>query len=981
MKKNNIKNKNLLSALTIGISAMMFLQTPITAFAEGNGELDDTTPSEPQTESNESQSESSYEPVTNEAQTEATQAYDACVSEQPVTAPPQETPAPEQTAQTPSTEQNAEQAQPAPTIAGAEVEANEAANIILTGDVKNNIPPAGEKEIATEEVAGAIGELKGAATEVKNDKNIEAAAEDIKEVKTDLAEAEDANKEAEKADKAVIEAAETAADYLEGDLGILKVADNVEDIVDETNTKGQELVQKIVSAETDIDKQAAKAEFDKFVEENTESLNGQIALYSKLSERYAEAVAELSKAQEKLKEQDGIFNDELGSAKGYTAKANAEVEAAQQKVETLASAMKKVQDAIADSNTEGADNLEKTKGKNNDWSDVFGVKVDTSRNAMKDVIVNYYLPEVIGEKVVQDDEHKVEFSVHQFNSGKTGYERNYTQVNYWYLDKNNELKQATRYFNWDSIAKTDANNQNLEKKNIEEAGTAIVMYEKSEDEVTSHVYNAELDAKAKSLLEHLSDAEKEAYKRNGKFILDNANVPRCTEQGMFRLYSYKDKDGNVNYITQFQLLGGYPTGTGRYDDEGDLTKTDKLNKAFDDEGNFIGYKIPGVADIITDLKVEEKKDEEQNLNGLYKNANCLILGDNTTVANVLRGKGGYGFVKENIIDQYGISEATVDRLIAENAKLNNFIDANNSENNKALADKYDAYAKEVVEAQIAVQNANQQVDDLSRAIDDIRDKSARKSKTMKATEALNTTDIAGYFGLTVGEGGLTEDEAAALNNMTLVELISKLNKYKKDADEKVSNAKLAFSEVIDRIVADAQRESEVRPSGGGGDETPDAGGDTTPATPAAPAAGGTIAQATTNPTPSAAPVLAAVEAAMAADAGAGQANPAAQAIADFAAGQADQGDAGNVEIADGDVALAEMPDAAPVVEETDETLVNKVDIEDSAVALASGTTVNDETRKMNWWWILIVALLGVTGKKMYEEHMRKEEEKNKNKID
>ena len=86
-------------------------------------------------------------------------------------------------------------------------------------------------------------------------------------------------------------------------------------------------------------------------------------------------------------------------------------------------------------------------------------------------------------------------------------------------------------------------------------------------------------------------------------------------------------------------------------------------------------------------------------------------------------------------------------------------------------------------------------------------------------------------------------------------------------------------------------------------------------------------------------------------------------------------------IADGDVALAETPDAAPVVEETDETLAPKADIEDAAVALASGNTVNDEAKKMNWWWILIVALLGVTGKKMYEEHMRKEEEKNKNKID
>ena len=973
MKKNNIKNKNLLSALTIGISAMMFLQTPVTAFAEGNGELDDTTPSKPQTESNESQSESSYEPVTNEAQTEATQAYDACVSEQPVTAPPQETPAPEQTAQTPSTEQNAEQAQPAPTIAGAEVEANEAANIILTGDVKNNIPPAGEKEIATEEVAGAIGELKGAATDVKADDNIEKAAGDIKEVQTDLTEAETANKEAEKADKAVIEAAETAADRLKGNQGILKVADNVENIVEETNKTGQELVQKIVDAETDIDKQAAKAAFDKFVEENTESLNGQITLYGTLSKQYEDAVTELSKAQESLKEQDGIFNNELGSAKGNTAEAKAEVEAAQEKVDALANAMKKVQDAIADGNSEGADNLNNKYGEN-DWSNVFGKTPESSRNVMKDVIENYYLPEVLGFNLVKDKDHEVKFTFNKLNntSDKYNYENNNTQVDFWYLDENNVLQQGTKYFNWDSIAKTNKDHENYKASDTEAAKTGIVMYEKTQEDMEADALNAPYEAMAKELLDNMPASEKSKYIRNQKFITHKDNLKRLQEQGGLRLYSYMDGDGNIQYITQFQLMGGYPTGKNPVEDAGNLLH--EFTKTVDADGN-ITYTSPRTGQSFKNLK---SLTVERNSNSLLNGGNCLIIGDSTAVANALTGEDSY--VKQNVVDRYHMDGEYVKKLIADNARLNTFIDANNSKNKQKMTEKYDAYAKEVVEAQIAVQNANKQVDDLSQAIDNIREKSARKSKTMKATEALKTTDIAGYFGLTVGEGGLTEEEAAALNDMTLVQLISELNNHKKKADEKVANAKLTFAEVVEKIVADAQNASQVNPSGGDGDDTPDAGGDTTPATPATPAAGGVIA-ATTNPSPSAAPVLAAVEAAMAADAGAGQANPAAQAIADFAAGQADQGGAGNVEIADGDVALAETPDAAPVVEETDETLAPKADIEDAAVALASGNTVNDEAKKMNWWWILIVALLGVTGKKMYEEHMRKEEEKNKNKID
>ena len=977
MKKNSlIKDKKVLSALTIGISAMMFLQTPISAYAAQNDELNENPPSEPKTESNDSQSESSYEHVTNEAQTEATQAYDACVSEQPVTAPPQETPAPEQTAETPATEQ----AQPTPTIAGAEVEANEAADIILTGDAKNNIPPAGEKEIATEEVAEAIGELKGAATDVKADDNIEKAAGDIKEVQTDLTEAETANKEAEKADKAVIEAAETAADRLEGGQGILKVADNVEDIVEETKKTGQELVQKIASAETDIDKQAAKAEFDKFVEENTESLNGQIALYGTLSKQYEKAVVELSNAQEKLKEQDGLFNDELDSAKGNTEEAKEEVEAAQKKVKALADAMEKVQDAIADGNNEGADNLQKTRGENSDWSNLFGKSVDSSRSVMKDVIVNYYLPEILGKNVIQDKEHEVKVEYHSFkkdnvNNDRFAYENNYTEVTYWYLDENNVPQKETRYFNWDSIAKTDRENENHDKNKRAEAASGMVMYEKTQDDFIADEHNASKEAMAIAILNSMPEEEKVDYLRKGIFITDEqTNLNRVREQGGLRLYSYVDDEGNVQYITQFQLLGGYPKGTGIYTDAGNIIYD--FTQAKDDNGDII-YTSRTTGKSYKNLKSEML---ERNSNSLLNSGNCLILGDNTTVINALTGEDSY--IKQNVVDRYNMDSEYVKKLIADNARLNNFIDANNSKNKQKMTEKYDAYAKEVVEAQIAVQNANDQVDELSKAIDGIREKSARKSKTMKATEALKTTDIAGYFGLTVGEGGLTEEEAAALNGMTLVQLMSELNEYKKKADEKVANAKLAFAEVVEKIVADAQNASQVNPSGGGGDDTPDAGGDTTPATPATPAAGGAIAAATTtNPSPSAAPVLAAVEAAMAADQGAGQANPAAQAIADFAAGQADQGGAGNVEIADGNVALAETPDAAPVVEETDETLANKADIEDPAVALASGTTVNDEARKMNWWWILIVALLGVTGKKMYEEHMRKEEEKNKNKID
>ncbi len=47
-----------------------------------------------------------------------------------------------------------------------------------------------------------------------------------------------------------------------------------------------------------------------------------------------------------------------------------------------------------------------------------------------------------------------------------------------------------------------------------------------------------------------------------------------------------------------------------------------------------------------------------------------------------------------------------------------------------------------------------------------------------------------------------------------------------------------------------------------------------------------------------------------------------------------------------------------------------VRIEDNAVPLAA---TPEEAQHISWWWLLIIALLGATGKKMYDEHQKKAE--------
>ncbi len=1014
MKKNNIKNKNLLSALTIGISAMMFLQTPISAYAAQNDELNENPPSEPKTESSKSQSENNYVPVTNEAQKEATQAYNACVSETPVPAPPQEASAPEQTAETPAAETPAtEQTQPAPTIADAEFEANEAANLIVNGgEVKQGektvkVEKAGEEfadaKATPEAITGPTGLVK-AAEMVLNDNNIEAAAADIavgeNSAKEQIKAAEEANMAADEAYGNAVAAVDKAADLMgttedEKAPGLIKTQENIDKIVDDTNTKGQEIVDKIANANTDKEIEEAKEELNKLIEDSKGDLKSQKDLFEGLSDSFDKAVDELKAAQDALDTAERNYQGALNNADAKTTAAQNKVNVASQKVEKLADAMNDALAAI-DALDASADALDKTR---NDWYGKFGGKVADSRNVMKQVIKDYYLTEILGIDLVVDEDHKFDFIDPSGNL-----EKRFTTVNYYYKE-NGEIKQGTKYFNWDSIAKTSSavEDQNLDGNIVSEASTAIVMYEKSELEVKGTVEIA------KKLLDSMSDEEKLNYLRNGVFINSNVNAEgkttnnliRVPQQGGYRLYSYEDENGKIQYITQFQLRGGYPTGDGTYNDEGDLTLKDKFVKDIRKDGTTymdgfkkvenpdgtVTYTNPNTGKSYKNLKVVETV--TQNQNNLLNDANCLIIGDTDVIASVLKGEKyndvQYSFVKKNVVDKYDIKPEKIQELIEANARFNKYINTNSKAGIKDLKDKYNAYAKEVAEAQTAVVNAQTQVSELSDAIDALRNKSVKKSKTMIAKDALGVKDIAKHFGLT----GLSEAKAAELNELTLVELINRLGELKKEAKDKVDKAETRLNMAIDELIANADSAA-VRPSGGGGD-TPSTGGDDTPsggdttpdtpATPAAPAAGGAIAAATTNPSPSAAPVLAAVEAAMVADAGAGQANPAVQAIADFAAGQADQGGAGNVEIADGDVALAETPDAAPVVEETDETLSNVADIEDPAVALASGNTVNDEAKKMNWWWILIVALLGVTGKKMYEEHMRKEEEKNKNKID
>ncbi|SFB68232.1 hypothetical protein, partial [Butyrivibrio sp. YAB3001] len=82
MKKNNVTNKRLLTALSIGISAMMALQTPITAYANTDTDSNSNNDNEPEVTDQTNAESDEYVPVTAEAQSLADSAQEACVDEE-----------------------------------------------------------------------------------------------------------------------------------------------------------------------------------------------------------------------------------------------------------------------------------------------------------------------------------------------------------------------------------------------------------------------------------------------------------------------------------------------------------------------------------------------------------------------------------------------------------------------------------------------------------------------------------------------------------------------------------------------------------------------------------------------------------------------------------------------------------------------------------------------------------------------------------
>ncbi len=904
MKKNEVTNKKVVSALMIGISAMMALQTPITAYANdnNNGEAPENGNNEPETtQAAPQEAAEEYQAVTEEAQSFADTAQESAVEES----------------------------------TSAAVEATQAADLILNGD-----PDAGIEAVAPEEAGTQAGEaiekLQEAATAITQNvteadgtesqaatASLAEAAETIKEVKENLVVAEEANKEAEKQYKVVEEESKEA---VEDAKEILSTANDMKEETEAASQKAADLVDAIQSAEKIEDAEKAYEDLEKLVEDTKSDLDARKALYDRLSAEYEAAVKKLEEAQTALEKAEEKFDTKINEAQTGAQEAQADVSAAQQKVDNLADALDLVQDKLEDEDS--ANKLATIMGQNNDnaWKSSLG-NVTANRIVMRNVIVNYYMPEILGIEVI-DDGQPIE-SHFEAVSGADGQEYNYHKYTYQYKDEEGNIVEGVKYFNWDSIAKLSYNDKDLGLSNKE----AMVIFEKTEDEVAA------------------DKLVKEYYGTKDKSMLtNNTKKKKAYADGTFNVYVYLDDEGNKKYVIQDKILN-----------------PDENVVEFDKDGNPVSYNGHSLTQVI------------QNQNNLLHEANCIIVGSNKYIKKYTQAESNTAVYNNIIKDK--LSDEKVQEIIDKSMALNTFVTENKTVSTSGtsttkLIKQYAQYKEATLEAKQAAQTAKENADNLADAIDTIKSKSQNNKRSFKAVDVLKVSDVAGYLGIKVDE-----TEAARLNDMTMKQLINELNKLKKDADDVALEAQNKYTDLQEKLTdaSNDLKKTQARltpapipseESGGGSGLLTETGIENSEeiSVVAETAAAASIANVVSVGNVEAAQyeeeIVVGVEnvnVVSAANAGDGAA-----AIQNEAS--APEIDASEVTIEDEETALASS------IEEKVEEAETVVNIEEEDTALAAFAETGTVPEKKSWWWLLIIAVLGATGEKMYKNYLEKKRE-------
>ncbi len=978
MRKNELTNRRLVSALTVGISAMMALATPITAYANGEPTAppDDTPDTTTEGEVLASQ-EDNAPAITEQAEEQAEVVQEAAAGE--------EKQAEEGEQQTEAGEQQ---------LQSAAVEAEAAAQEILTSD---NAAVAGEAGTSKDNEANkAIENVIEAANAIVNDSedgdpsalsSLDAAADKAAEVKQDLDDAGEADKEASAHEEDVVNEAKAAFEDVK--YATEKAEHMVQDSI-ETQEKADTLIESIKEAGTAEEANKAYNDLEKLVVDTKSTLDAMKEFYDNLTKQYEAATANLKAAEEKMELAEKEYGDKINSADEKTQEAQKDIEEAKKKVDNLAEALDIVGDKLEDA--QEADNLKQTSGDN--WKGKIGGNIPKNRAVMESVVENYFLSQKLDIDVVQGPEYEIKWQYIKDGTdndeGLVSIEKqeyNAAKVTFYYRDKDGKIKPGTKYFNWDSIEK-QGSNSDWHSGARSTNGNVIVVYEKTEEELGATRY---------------------LNQKYNKIIKNTNKLKTMVYNGELDVYVYED-NGTKVYKAIDEINEMIAAGTIGKNEDGSMYIKDA-------DGNDTGMQLRLVV---------------QNQNNLFHNANCLVVGSDANV-------NYYAYdakspVSSSLNERLGGDKLA--KILEESAALNKFINGQSTKDNNAaaLADKYVGFETATEKAQQAVAVAQQEAEKLSEAIDDLKN---QKKRSVLAVNALGIEDVATYFGLEVDQ-----ERADELNKMTVREVLTELDKMLDKSNKKVETAQnnlTRLQEGFGNAKADLDntllRLNPVRPV------TVETTGDVASVVEDIIAARAAAAVVTPEEAPAAAAVVvtpdeapavaatavapaetAAVRAADNASAPVAQAvvpavdyvAPAAQSVAPAAtviapeetplqdsapvvvdqrraARQASENaltaggdeaiaeDAGAGEtttIEDGGVALADAIDTETgEVREDKNAAAISIEDEDAAKGLLEEDPVKEDN--IGFWWLLLIALFGEAGREMYVKHKKKQEEKAK----
>ncbi|MCR4850511.1 MAG: hypothetical protein K5870_04545, partial [Lachnospiraceae bacterium] len=533
-------NEKVIKAITLGLSAFMALQSPMTVLANSESTGNDPTSASATSTTTSTTSEvpaplEDVNPgVADAAQEAAKDAATAIVGPQvlaadagtttpaPATgaatadAPASTTPAPNPT----TTDGTDGTTTPTEPVAESVLDViNAGAATVAQVNTEGSTAKAPSNEQAVEDAAKKLKEdvVEGDGVIQAAAKDVQAAATDVEEIKKDLIVAENA----------VVASNEAAQDVVDNFTAASDAANLADQAVNKAVSDAQGYIDTINNAGSVPEAQQAKANLDTLITNLTTDMTAKRELFNSAKDS-------LGKAQQELLDAEADFNASIGKATSEVTDAKNKLDAAQAKVDALDIAVGEAFDDIKTQNAGALSILEKletvNKDENADWNH--------QSELLKEILKNY--PAMLGEdaKNITIDKYGQKNELPNL-SGEYG-KYHYFRVTYdvpvkdengvTVMDENGEprVESRVKYFNYDRDDKTQAYEDGSSRN--------IIIYEKSQEEFDAIIY----------LNNYL--------KAHGEKMPDNSVVKKNPDAvDGYKVFSYTDAEGNTCYILKKEL--------------------------------------------------------------------------------------------------------------------------------------------------------------------------------------------------------------------------------------------------------------------------------------------------------------------------------------------------------------------------------------------------------------------------------------------